>query len=94
MSEILTKPKTEKAGWSVHAKLALVSLMTIMALTPGASALTMDFNGIQVVLSNITTVILPAFLDLVVGALPIIITLAIIGFVVSFLDKILSMIKF
>ena len=38
--------------------------------------------------------ILPLFLDLVIAMVPIVITLAVVGFLLSFFDKILGMIKF
>ncbi len=56
--------------------------------------MTFDLNGIQVVLANMSSVILPAFMDLVIATLPIIVVLSIIGFIVAFLDKILAMLKF
>jgi len=38
--------------------------------------------------------IIPLFLDLVVAMVPIVITLAVVGFLLGFFDKILGMIKF
>ena len=90
MSE-MTRPDK---GLSVQVKLALVSLMGMLVLVGSAGAVTMDFNGISVVLSNLTTVILPAFLDLVIAYLPIAVTLGILGFILAFLDKILGALKF
>jgi hypothetical protein len=49
--------------------------------------------------TNITPIIqgvvaiLPSFLDLVIAMVPIVITLSIVGFLLGFFDKILSMIK-
>jgi uncharacterized membrane protein len=37
--------------------------------------------------------ILPLFLDLVIAMVPIVITLAVVGFLLGFFDKILNMIK-
>lgn len=56
-------------------KLMLVSLMTMISLVGSASAVTMDFNGITVVMTNLTNVILPEFLNLVIAYLPIAVTL-------------------
>lgn len=38
--------------------------------------------------------IMPLFLDLVIAMVPVVITLAVVGFLLGFFDKILSMIKF
>jgi uncharacterized membrane protein len=38
--------------------------------------------------------LLPLFLDLIIAMVPIIITLAVVGFLLGFFDKILGMIKF
>ena len=86
---------TEKAvsGIGARAKLALVSLVGLLAMSAPVMAMTFDLNGIQVVLANMSGTILPAFLDLVVAALPVIVVISICAFIVGFLDKILNMIK-
>jgi hypothetical protein len=38
--------------------------------------------------------IMPVFLDLVIAMVPVVITLAVVGFLLGFFDKILQMIKF
>jgi hypothetical protein len=38
--------------------------------------------------------VLPLFLDMVIAMVPIVITLAVVGFLLGFFDKILGMIKF
>ncbi len=40
------------------------------------------------------TQIMPLFLDLVISMVPVVITLAVVGFLLGFFDKILGMIKF
>ena len=95
MSDNLSDQKPVRTGLKARLTLAFVSLMTMLAvLVPGAAAITMDFNGIAVVIGNVTDVILPQLLNLVIGALPIIVVLAVVGFIVAFLDRILGMIKF
>ena len=94
MSDKLSDPKPVRTGIKARLTLAIASLMTMLAvLVPGAAALTMDFNGITVVIANVTDVVLPQLLNLIIGALPIIIVLAILGFIITFLDRILGMIK-
>ena len=83
-----------QAGIRARLGLALATLMTIAAGVAPVAAITMDFNGITVVISNVTNVILPELLNLVIGALPIIVVLAVVGFIVAFLDRILASIKF
>jgi hypothetical protein len=51
-----------------------------------ASNLTPIINGVVEVL--------PSFLSLVIAMVPIVITLAVVGFLLGFFDKILGMIKF
>jgi hypothetical protein len=38
--------------------------------------------------------IMPVFLDLVIAMVPVVITLAVVGFLLGFFDKILGMIRF
>ena len=94
MSQKTEETGPVKAGIRARLGLALATLMTIVATVYPAAAITMDFNGITVVISNVTNVILPELLNLVIGALPIIVVLAVVGFIVAFLDRILASIKF
>ena len=62
-------------------------------LAASASAAGINWTPISEILEGLGTVFLPSLLTLVMNALPIIITLTIIGFIISFLDKIVQMIK-
>ena len=63
----------------------------MVALTGGASAEVINVSQITGILTDMTQ-IFPSFGNLVVGITPTILTLAIIGFVIKFFDKILAMI--
>ena len=74
-------------------RVVLAALLVVLCTVLPASALSFNVTAISVVLTNVTDVILPGLLNLVIGALPIIVVLAVIGFILAFLDKILNMIK-
>ena len=53
-----------------------------------------DLNGTVGPVVDGVISLMPTFLELVVAMVPIVITLAVVGFLLGFFDKILSMIKF
>ena len=89
MQEIAT-PKKPKSLWKVKALAAGVPLMGLVA---AASAEAMDLNAtIGPILDSVITLI-PSIVGLIVAIVPAVITLAVVGFIVAFFDKILSMMK-
>jgi hypothetical protein len=50
------------------------------------------FTCITMLVSDLATSLMPAFVNLVIAAAPVLIVLAIIGFILKFLDRILEMI--
>ena len=89
MSDFADKKQPTLVG--VRMKLALASLMSIVALVATVSAV--DINtSVGPLLDQIVQLFIP-LLALIVGAVPIIITMAIIGFIVGILAAILSKLK-
>jgi hypothetical protein len=83
-------PKKPKSLWKVKAVAAIVPLS---GLVMAASAETMDLNAtIGPILESVITLI-PSIVGLIVAIVPAVITLAVVGFIVAFFDKILSMMK-
>jgi hypothetical protein len=77
------------AAWMVK---VLAGLATGSALVMSASA-AIDLNGtIGPILDSIIELI-PSLIELIVAIVPAIIVMAVVGFIVAFFDKILSMLK-
>jgi hypothetical protein len=72
-------------------RLAIMAVM-ITGLVASASA-EMCWTTITDILAGISTYMLPSLLDLVTGVIPLLIVLAVVGFVMKFLDKILDMLS-
>ena len=71
----------------------MIAAPAVMSLALAASADVMDLNGtIGPILDSVTELI-PSIVNLIVSIVPAIITLAVVGFIVAFFDKILSMMK-
>jgi hypothetical protein len=51
-----------------------------------------DFGNLSATLSDIGTVLFPGLVQLIVGAVPALIVIAVVGFIIAFLDRILEMI--
>ena len=66
----------------------------ILALTAAGSVLSgyVDFTCLSATLSDIGTVLFPGLVQLIVGAVPALIVIAVVGFIIAFLDRILEMI--
>jgi len=56
--------------------------------------MTFDINASIGPIIDGVILLLPTFLELVIAMVPIVIVLAVVGFLLGFFDKILSMIKF
>ncbi|WP_440944969.1 hypothetical protein ACSAZL_12475 [Methanosarcina sp. T3] len=65
--------------------------LSLSILTGGASASVINVSQITGILSDMG-LIFPSFGDLVVAIVPTIMTLAVVGFILKFFDKILAMI--
>ena len=84
-------PKKPKNLWKLRVLAASVSLMGIVM---AASATTINLNEtIGPILDSVVELI-PGIIGLVVALVPAIIVMAVIGFIIGFLDKILSLLKF
>ena len=85
MVEPAAKPLTRWQSMKIRAALAAGSGMGLVGL---ASA-EVNFTTISELIDAVTGLI-PDFLDLVVAIAPLLVTVAIIGFVLKFLDRILK----
>ena len=83
MTEEVMKPVS---GWKVRA----VMLLAMTAPFVGSVMAAISFANITEVINAVVD-LLPSFMDMAIAAAPVIITIAIIAFVVGFLKKILSM---
>lgn len=94
MANLENAPEVEKSGLlSTRAKLAIVTLGTgAIMIVPAAMATEFNLTAIGEIIDGFVT-ILPKFLDLVIGAAPVIIGISIVGAVVAFPEKILGMFK-
>ena len=72
---------------------ALAFVFALAALFGAPASAAIDFSNISALLQAVVTLI-PDFMDLVIEMAPLIVTIAIIGFILAFLDKILQMLKF
>lgn len=72
---------------------ALLIMGSMAGMAGAASAEAINWTPISEILDGLGTEFLPSLLTLVFNALPIIIALSIIGFIIGFLDKIIAMIK-
>lgn len=75
------------------ARIALGAGLAGTMLVSGVSAVDVNWTPIADLLEGVGGTLLPAILNLVVAAVPIIITLAVVGFVLGFFDKILDALR-
>lgn len=72
-------------------------VVTILAafgtLASSASAASINWTEIATILEGVGTDLFPAIVTMIIAAVPILIIIAIVGFVLGFLDKILEMLK-
>lgn len=70
--------------------------LIVFAATVGSGALAsgyVNFTDLANTLSDIGTVLFPGLVALIVGAVPALIIIAVVGFIITFLDRILAMIE-
>ena len=89
IAEPAAKPLTRMESMKIRALMALAAVVPFAGLASAA----VNFTTIEELLAAVTGLI-PSFMDLVVEIAPLIVTIAIIGFVLSFLDRILAWLKF
>jgi hypothetical protein len=89
MQEIAT-PKKPKSLWKVKALAAGVPLMGFVA---AASAAEIDLNATVGPILDSVIALIPSIIGLIVAIVPAIIVMAVVGFIVTFFDKILQMMK-
>ena len=82
---------TEKIVAAVAAPLA--TLAAVSQIAPPASAASFDINETVGPILQGVSALIPDIVNLIVAVVPAIIVLAVVGFIVAFLDKILSMLK-
>ncbi len=78
-------------AWAVRRRIALVGLLSA-GLVYGAAA-EINLTDISNIIHEVVVNVLPDLMDLIIGIVPIIMTLAIVGFLVAFFDRILGLIK-
>lgn len=91
---VSNEPKTAKLRRKALAlRVSVVtSIMAGMVLI-GPAAADINWTMITGLIDGMATNLLPSMVTLVTSAVPLLITLAIVGFVMTFLDKILLMLK-
>ena len=91
MTEMVVKEKV--GGFLSSAKVKLVGLTaTGMGLVASASA-DVDINASVGPILDSMIELIPTIIDLVVAIVPAIIVMAVVGFIVTFFDRILGMMK-
>jgi len=91
-----TEPKTgKKDAKSILAKLLPLALVLggFALVASPVSADTINWTMITGLIDGMASNLLPSMVTLVTSAVPLLITLAIVGFVMAFLDRILDMLK-
>lgn len=66
---------------------------SIALLVSSASAADINWTEITTILDGVANSLFPSLVTLITAAVPIIIVVTIVGFVVAFLDKILALLK-
>ena len=84
----VTTTKTHVRALVPMFALAFVFMLASLA-TPVAAA-EIDWTVLTGLLDNVSTTVMPAMVDFIVSVVPAIVVLSIIGFVITFLDKILA----
>lgn len=84
---------SEKPGLWSRMKYRLVAAGTAGAGLVGMASAEINWTAITDVVDGLATYLIPSFVSLVTAAVPLLITLAVVGFVMSFMDRILDMLK-
>lgn len=69
---------------------AAVFVVMLAALAGTASATSIDWSVLTGLLTNVSSQVIPAIVDFIIAIVPAIVVLSIVGFVITFLDKILA----
>lgn len=76
-----------------RAKVLMVIATSVTFLVSNASAASINWTEISDIINGVATNLFPAFITLITAAVPIIIVVSVVSFIVMFLDKILGMLK-
>lgn len=78
----------------LHYKIIPLGVMALAGLVSNVSAAAeINWTEITSILDGVATSLFPSLVTLITSAVPIIIVVSIVGFVVAFLDKILNLLK-
>jgi len=88
MAEVKPSPSMF-GGWKLKVALGLGS--AFMMAAPVAAEI--NWTEISDLIEGVGTNLFPALITLITAAIPIIIVVSVVGFIVAFLDKILGMLK-
>ena len=90
----LEEVSTKKPGMIARLKVTLLlASMAVMGFAGTVSAETINWTDITDIITGMATSLIPAFVTLVLAAVPLLVILAVVGFVMQFLDRILDMLK-
>jgi len=84
---------TQKPGLIATFKYRFAIAMTSGLALVGMASAAINFTPIQELLTAVIGLI-PSFMDLVVAIAPLVVVIAIVGFILKFLDRIISMLNF
>lgn len=91
VTETVTKTPMRNAWASLKVR-ALGGLAAVGGLAASASAAT-DINATIGPILDSVTLLIPTIINLVIAIVPAVITMAVIGFIVAFFDRILGLMK-
>lgn len=74
-------------------KIKLASAAVVGAGLVGTASADINWTAITDILDGMGTYLIPSFITLVTAAVPLLIIMAVVGFVMGFFDRILSMMK-
>jgi hypothetical protein len=83
--------KLKEVSKTLKYKLAAASV--VAAPLVGTAAAEINWTDITSVIDGMGTYLIPSFVTLVTAAVPLLITMAVVGFVMGFMDSILGMIN-
>lgn len=85
--------KERAGGFLASSKVKLVGLVASGSALVASASATVDINGTVGPILDSVTALIPTIINLIVAIVPAIIVMAIVGFIVTFFDKILAMMK-
>jgi hypothetical protein len=74
-------------------KIIPLGVMAFAGLVSSVSAADINWTEITSILTGVAESLFPALVTLITAAVPIIIVVTVVGFIVAFLDKILALLK-